>query len=33
MKKIVVFGIGGIGGYIGARIAMGIETAVGGRET
>jgi len=25
MKRIVVFGMGGIGGYIGARVGMGIE--------
>lgn len=27
MKRIVVFGMGGIGGYIGARVALGIEAA------
>jgi len=32
MKRIVVFGIGGIGGYIAARIGMGIEAAVGGEK-
>jgi 2-dehydropantoate 2-reductase len=27
MKRIVVFGMGGIGGYIGARVGLGIEKA------
>jgi len=29
MQKIVVFGLGGIGGYIGARIGMGLATMQG----
>jgi 2-dehydropantoate 2-reductase len=29
MQRIVVFGLGGIGGYIGARIGMGIESMQG----
>ena len=27
MKRIIVFGMGGIGGYIGARVGLGIEKA------